>query len=285
MAWDSLPNALLYLWSAIFGAVLGSFGNVLIYRLPREQSIVKPASRCPHCGHRIRAFDNIPVISYLILRGQCRDCGERISIRYPLIELASGLLFLGAAIGFGWSLATLFYGLLLVALLVLSIIDIEEEWLPWVITFPMTAIGLLGAVLGATLPFIDSLIGGASGLAFFGFIALLGFIVKRETMGGGDIVFGLMAGTFLGWEMTFLMIFLACLLGLLANLHLVVFVILRFLRLVRREREIKPIIFGPFLSVGTALVIFWGDEILSTGTTLALITGDKIAAFLFRILW
>ena len=283
MAWDSLPNALLYLWSAVFGAVLGSFGNVLIYRLPREQSIIKPASRCPHCGHRVRAFDNIPVISYLILRGRCRDCGEPISVRYLLIELASGLLFLGAAIGFGWSLATLFYGLLLVALLVLSIIDIEEQWLPWVIMFPMTAIGLLGSALGATLPFIGSLIGAASGLAFFGFVALLGLIVKRETMGGGDIVFGLMAGTFLGWEMTFFMIFLACLLGLVVNLHLAVFIVLRFLKLVRREREIKPIIFGPFLSVGTALVVFWGDEILSTGTTLAIIVGDNIAALLFKI--
>jgi len=285
MAWDSLPNALLYLWSAVFGAVLGSFGNVLIYRLPREQSLIKPASRCPHCGHHVRAFDNIPVISYLILRGRCRDCGEPIAIRYPLIELASGLLFLGAAINFGWSLATLFYGLLLVALLVLSIIDIEEEWLPWVITFPMTAIGLLGSALGATLPFIDSLIGGAAGLAFFGFVALFGLIVKRETMGGGDIVFGLMAGTFLGWEMTFFMIFLACFLGLVVNFHLVVFVVLRFLRILRREREIKPIIFGPFLSVGTALVIFWGDEILSTGTTLAIIMGDNIAALLFKVFW
>jgi leader peptidase (prepilin peptidase)/N-methyltransferase len=285
MAWDSLPNALLYLWSAVFGAVLGSFGNVLIYRLPREQSIVKPASRCPHCGHRVRAFDNIPVISYLILRGRCRDCSESISVRYPLIELASGLLFLGAAIGFGWSLATLFYGLLLVTLLVVSIIDIEEQWLPWVIMFPMTAIGLLGSALGATLPFTQSLIGAGSGLAFFGVVALLGFIVKRETIGGGDIVFGLMAGTFLGWEMTFFMIFLACLLGLVVNFHLVVFVILRFLRIRRRAREIKPIIFGPFLSVGTVLVIFWGDEILSIGTTLSRVIGDKIAAFLFKIFW
>lgn len=285
MAWDSLPNALLYSWSLIFGAVLGSFGNVLIHRLPRDQSIVKPASRCPHCGHRVRAFDNIPVISYLILRGKCRDCGESISIRYPLIELASGLLFMSAAIGFGWSLATLFYGLLLVALLVLSIIDIEEQWLPWVITFPMTAVGLIGSAIGATLPFIDSLIGGAAGLAFFGFVALFGLIVKRETMGGGDIVFGLMAGTFLGWEMTFLMIFLACLLGLLAHLHLVVFVFLRAFRLIRRDREIKPIVFGQFLSIGTVLVIFWGDRILSVGTTWSLIIGDKIAAFIFRIFW
>ena len=277
------PNALLYLWSAVFGAVLGSFGNVLIHRLPREQSIVKPASRCPQCGHRVRAFDNIPVLSYLILRGRCRDCGESISVRYPLIEFASGLLFLGAAIGFGWSLATLFYGLLLVTLLVVSIIDIEEQWLPWVIMFPMTAIGLLGSALGATLPLTQSLIGAASGLAFFGFVALLGFVVKRETIGGGDIVFGLMAGTFLGWEMTFFMIFLACFLGLVANFHLVVFVMLRFLRIRRSEQEIKPITFGPFLSAGTVLVIFWGEEILSVGTTLSIVIGDKIAALLFKI--
>ncbi|MBM3324505.1 MAG: prepilin peptidase, partial [Calditrichaeota bacterium] len=146
-----LPNAWLYVFAFVVGAMLGSFGNVLIWRLPREESVVKPPSHCPNCGHKIRFHDNIPILSFVLLRGRCRDCRAPISPRYVLVELASALLLIGAAIAYGWSLQTLFYGVFLWALLVLAVIDFKHELLPFAITLPMTYFGLLGGLLGATV--------------------------------------------------------------------------------------------------------------------------------------
>lgn len=247
VVWLSVP-------AGIFGAVLGSFGNVLIWRLPRGESIARPPSHCPHCGQRIRLFDNIPVLSYLWLRGRCRDCGEPISLRYPLVELAAALLFAGAACAYGWSLGTLFYGFFLVALLVLAVIDIEHWLLPFAITIPMAALGLLGAAVGATLSLIWALAGGALALLFFLGVTYLGrSVLKREAMGGGDVVFGLMAGMYLGVERTVVMIFLASLLGTLVSIPLL---------LTRRKRGSDPIPFGPFLSVAAAVAVFFGDGLV-----------------------
>ena len=249
--WGTLSAVWLYLPTAIFGAMLGSFGNVLIWRLPREESIIKPPSHCPHCGHRVRFYDNIPILSYLWLRGKCRDCGGTIALRYPLIELASALLSVDAACTFGWSLGTLFYGLFLIALLVLTVIDIEHWLLPFAITIPMAAVGLLGAVVGATLPLSGALAGAALGLVFFLGVTFVGrFVLKREAMGGGDIVFGVMAGMYLGVGKTVVMIFLASLLGTLVSIPLL---------LLRRKRGSDPIPFGPFLSVAAAIAVFFGD--------------------------
>lgn len=249
-----LSNAWFYMWTGIFGAVLGSFGNVLIWRLPREQSIIKPGSHCPKCNTAIRVFDNIPIISYLVLRGRCRHCNVKISVRYPLVELASALLFVCAAIAFGWTLATLFYGLFLIALLVLTIIDIEHWLLPFAIMIPMTVLGVLGAAVRATLPFGQALIGSALGLLFFFGVMHVGrWILKRDAMGGGDVVFGMMAGMYLGAPKTILMIFLASLLGALVSVPFL---------LMKRKRGRDPIPFGPFLSSAAVLALFFGDSII-----------------------
>ena len=254
MVFDHLSLAWLYVWSAIFGAVLGSFGNVLIWRLPRDLSIVRPGSHCPQCNKAIQFYDNIPIISYLVLGGRCRYCHAKISIRYPLVELASALLFLSSAVAFGWTLATLFYGLFLVALLVLTIIDIEHWLLPFAIMIPMTVIGVIGAAIQATLPFGQAFIGSALGLFFFFGIMYVGkWVLKRDAMGGGDVVFGMMAGMYLGAPRTIVMIFLASFLGALVSIPLL---------LLKRKQGKDPIPFGPFLSVAAALALFFGEAII-----------------------
>jgi leader peptidase (prepilin peptidase)/N-methyltransferase len=253
--WGLLSAVWLHVPAAIIGACLGSFGNVLVWRLPRGESIAKPPSHCPECGQRIRFYDNIPVLSYIWLRGRCRDCGAPISIRYPLLELACAVLFVGAALAFGWSLGTLFYGLFLIALLVLAIIDIEHWLLPFAITVPMTALGLIAAAVGATLPLVWALAGAALGLLFFLGVTYVGrSVLKREAMGGGDVVFGLMAGMYLGVEKTIVMIFLASLLGTLVSAPLLI---------ARRKRGSDPIPFGPFLSVAAAVAVFFGDGLVT----------------------
>jgi leader peptidase (prepilin peptidase)/N-methyltransferase len=248
------PDAFLIVLALILGAALGSFGNMLIWRLPREESIIKPPSHCPKCGHRIRFYDNIPILSYLLLRGRCRDCGELISLRYPAIELASSLLFFGAALKCGWSPATLFYGCFLIALLVLALIDIEHWLLPFAITIPMTVMGVGGAAIGVTLPLGRALLGAGVGLLFFLAVTYAGkSLLKREAMGGGDVVFGLMAGVYLGVERTVVMIFLASLLGAAVSVPLL---------LLRRKKGSDPIPFGPFLSGGAFVAFFWGDALV-----------------------
>ena len=241
----------LYVLAIAVGVVLGSFGNVLIWRLPRDESIVKPPSHCPKCGHKIRFYDNIPILSYLWLRGRCRDCGASISPRYLLVELASGVLFVGAATAYGWSLGTLFYGVFLWALLVLAVIDFENWLLPFAITIPMTLVGLGGTVIGATLPLGRALAGAGIGLLFFLAVTFAGrSVFKREAMGGGDIVFGLMAGMYLGIEKTIVMIFLGSLLGAIVSVPLL---------LAHRKKGSDAIPFGPFLSAAAVVAFFWGD--------------------------
>ncbi|MFH1010200.1 MAG: prepilin peptidase [bacterium] len=249
-----LSRVWLFIIAGIAGAVLGSFGNMLIWRLPRDESIVKPPSHCTKCGHKIRFFDNIPILSFVLLRGRCRDCSAPISPRYFLVELASALLLIGAAIAYGWSLETLFYGVFLWALLILAIIDFEHELLPFAITIPMTYFGLFGALLGATLPVEWALAGSAVGLLFLlALFYLVGFVVRREAMGEGDIVFGMMAGMYLGVDKTMLMMFLGSLLGVLLMVPLF---------LLRRKKASAPFPFGPFLAFSAALAIFFGAEIV-----------------------
>jgi leader peptidase (prepilin peptidase)/N-methyltransferase len=250
-----LPDIWLYIFAFVVGAMLGSFGNVLIWRLPRDESVVKPPSHCPKCGHKIRFYDNVPILSYLWLGGRCRDCKAPISPRYLLVELASALLFIAAALAFGWSVSSLVYGILLWALLILAIIDIEHQLLPFAITLPMTYFGLFGALVGATVQVEWALAGSALGLLFLLALSyVVGLVLKREAMGEGDIIFGMMAGMYLGVEKTMLMIFLASLLGLLLIVPL---------SLLQRRKMSVPFPFGPFLALSTGIVVFWGQKIVN----------------------
>jgi leader peptidase (prepilin peptidase)/N-methyltransferase len=243
------------LWVGIFalGAVIGSFLNVCIHRIPLGQSIVRPGSRCPACKAPIRAYDNIPIMSFLFLRGRCRRCRKPISWRYPLVEALNGggYLLLLWQFGLGWP--TLVYALLYSSLIVVTFIDLDYQIIPDVITYPGIVIGL---ATGYFLPvgLWGSVIGLLVGGGLFWLVAEASLrIMKQEGMGGGDIKLIAMIGAFLGWHKVLLTIFLASLSGALVGLA--------FMLLKGWGRK-TPIPFGPFLALGAVLALLWGTAIV-----------------------
>ncbi|MFO0754706.1 MAG: prepilin peptidase [Thermodesulfovibrionales bacterium] len=249
----------------LFGLVVGSFLNVCIYRLPRDMSIISPPSACPRCSTPIRPWENIPLASYLFLRGRCRTCGERISPRYPLVELGNGLLYWAvlAAFGAGWHLPFLFA--LVSALVVITFIDLDFQIIPDRITLPGIVIGLIGASFllpdpfGRTSPaltdpalivgFRNSLIGLLAGGGLFYFIA----VASRGGMGGGDIKMMAMVGAFMGWKSILLTTFIGSLTGSAVGI---------FLMLFRGKGRKAKIPFGPFLAFGSLVSLFFGGIII-----------------------
>ena len=239
----------------VFGLVIGSFLNVCICRLPASQSIVSPRSRCPQCGHLIRAHDNIPVLSYVFLRGRCRDCGTRISARYPLVEILSGAFaaMTIARFGFGWT-ALILYSLI-AAFLVITFIDIDHRIIPDVITLPGIPIGLAASFGPGIISPLESLIGILAGGGSLFLVAwIYQAIAKREGMGGGDIKLLAMIGAFIGWKGVLFTIFVASLTGTLAGMALI---------LRRREGMKLAVPFGPFLAVGAIAYLFIGAEVMT----------------------
>jgi leader peptidase (prepilin peptidase)/N-methyltransferase len=239
----------------VFGLVIGSFLNVCICRLPASQSIVSPRSRCPQCGHLIRAHDNIPVLSYVFLRGRCRDCGTRISARYPLVEILSGAFaaMTIARFGFGWT-ALILYSLV-AAFLVITFIDIDHRIIPDVITLPGIPIGLAASFGPGIISPLESLIGILAGGGSLFLVAwIYQAIAKREGMGGGDIKLLAMIGAFIGWKGVLFTIFVASLTGTLAGMALI---------LRRREGMKLAVPFGPFLAVGAIAYLFIGAEVMT----------------------
>lgn len=242
--------------SALLGLIIGSFLNVVIWRVPRGESIVSPPSACPQCGHEIRAYDNIPVVSWLVLRGKCRDCGHPISARYPLVELGTGLLFAAMAWRFGlsWELpAYLYFAAIAVAL---ALIDLDTRRLPNVITLPSYAVAgallLLPAVLdGSWDAYLRAWLGG---LALFAFYFLLAFIYPAG-MGFGDVklagVIGLYLG-WLGWGSVLVGAFLGFLLGAVVGVALIVF---------GSAGRKSAIPFGPFMLAGAFIAVLWGQNL------------------------
>jgi len=231
----------------VVGTVFGSFANVLIHRLPRRESIVVPGSRCPACGAAIRPWDNIPVVSYLLLRGRCRACGARISPRYFIVELATGGLMAGLVWQFGVSLTALRYGVLAFALLVVFFTDLEHQIIPNAVTYPGIVAGV--ALSAASGELTSSLIAAAAAGAVF---LVLG-IVSRGGMGGGDIKLAAMIGAFLGTPAVIVALFLAVALGAAAGL------VLLALRL-RSRKDMIP--FGPAMATGAMIAVFGSNAIV-----------------------
>lgn len=253
--WGGLPALPVYLVVGFLGACFGSFANVLIYRLPAELSLVHPPSRCPKCEQRISWFDNVPILGWLLLGGKCRNCKTPISIQYLLIEAASAVLSCIAVWKYGVSYAGLAYGLLFIGLLALIIIDLRHWLLPFAITVPLTIIGIVGAAFFNTIPLRESLIGAAVGFGVFLLLLLGGqWIFKKEAMGGGDVVFGAMAGSFLGWQSVLLMMFVASALGTLYAL---------FLLILKKDVAGRSVPFGPFLAVALVICLLWGQSMIS----------------------
>jgi leader peptidase (prepilin peptidase)/N-methyltransferase len=243
--------------SLVFGLIIGSFLNVCIYRIPRELSIVSPASSCPNCKTPIRAWDNIPVISYLILAGKCRKCGEKISLRYPSVELLNGLMYAAVLyhFGFGWHLPLLFA--LVSSLIVITFIDLDFQIIPDVITLPGMIIGLAAShfimpdpfATYSLLGFVNSVIGLLAGGVTFYLIAIL----SRGGMGGGDVKMMAMVGSFMGWEGVFLTTLVGSLTGSLIGIGLIIF---------KGKGRKTKIPFGPFLALGSLVALFFGRMIV-----------------------
>ncbi|EFK06185.1 putative type IV prepilin leader peptidase [delta proteobacterium NaphS2] len=243
----------LSLFSVLFGLCLGSFANVCIYRIPQNKSIVHPGSSCPHCGAGIPFYDNIPVISYLVLRGRCRRCGASISLRYPLVEMLMGLLSLALFIKFGFHLQYLLFMLFSGTLLILGFIDFDHKILPDVLTLPGILAGWLVSFFPGGISWVDSLIGlAAGGGSLYLVAAVYERITGREGLGGGDIKLLAMIGAWLGWMSLPLIVLMSSLSGAVIGSAFI-------LSGGRGARTQIP--FGPFLSMGALAYLFFGREI------------------------
>ncbi|MBI4004292.1 MAG: prepilin peptidase [Candidatus Omnitrophica bacterium] len=248
-------------WVLVFviGSMVGSFLNVCIHRLPREQSIVFPASHCPACRHPIAWFDNIPVLSFLLLGARCRYCRRTIHWRYPVVELVTAASAVAVAARFGVTAAAAVYFAFVCALIVVSFVDLEFQIIPDEISLGGLVVGV---ALCAAIPSLQdtasrglaagrSLIGALVGGGVLYVTGLLGdFIFRKESMGGGDIKLLAMAGSVLGWKLVLLTFFIAPIFALIPGLAV----------LLLKRSHIIP--YGPFLSIGLAVSLFAGNTLL-----------------------
>jgi leader peptidase (prepilin peptidase)/N-methyltransferase len=208
------------IWVLAAGACLGSFLNVVIARVPAGRSIVKPRSSCPKCGKPIAWYDNVPLLSWLLLRGKCRHCGRPISPRYPLIELLTALLCFAVWRRFGPAPAALGYVAFVCALVALTWIDVDTWLLPHQITWPLLAVGLLSPLWNRGLTWVEAAVGAAVGFTVFAAIALVGELLKKEYMGWGDVWLLSAIGAWLGWRALLPVVMLAAVQGSIVGVTL-----------------------------------------------------------------
>jgi len=256
------PSWLIAVYAAVFGSIVGSYLNVVIYRLPLRISTVRPRSACPACGAPIRALDNLPVLSFLLLRGRCRACGAGISWRYPAIEIAAAMLFVGCYLAFEHLEEVLLAAVFGCLMIVLAMIDFDHMILPDRITWPGIALGFLcHAALVAKLglpwrhmlgPLFGALLGGGLTLAIYG----AWWLVRRdEGMGLGDAKMMALIGTFLEWQGLLVAFFFAVLAGSIVGLVLI---------LLRRGEGLRTRLpFGTFLAFGGLIALFAGRALIS----------------------
>lgn len=243
------------IFAFLLGTAIGSFLNVCIYRLPKEESVVTPRSRCPACESPIRAVDNIPLLSFVLLRGRCRACGNPISWRYPLVEALTGLLFSLTVTRSGISLQAVFLLTFICGLIVVSFIDLDHQIIPNAITLPGIPLGLLAGLFLGEPPFLDRVIGMLGGAGFLYLVLFYGgALYGQEAMGEGDLNLIALVGAFLGWKAVALTILLGCLFGSAVGLALIA------LRRLGRRQHIP---FGPFLSLGAVVALFWGERLIA----------------------
>ncbi len=237
---------------ALMGAAIGSFLNVCIRRIPVGESLVLPASHCPKCLHPIRFYDNIPIISYLVLGGRCRNCGEKISLQYPLVELLAALVAILIFWQYGLTIRYLLAFLFACVLIVITFIDLEHQIIPDVLTLPGIPLFFLAAVLGMGVPVLDAALGVLIGGGILYAIAFgYELLTKREGMGGGDIKLLAMLGAFCGWRSLFFILFVSSFLGALVGISVM---------LVKGKDMKYAVPFGPFLSLAAFIYLFWGDR-------------------------
>ena len=249
---------IIFMWLSVafvFGAIVGSFLNVCIYRIPNGMSVVSPRSRCPECESPIPWYLNVPILSWLLLLGKCATCKTSISIRYPLIEALNGLLYALVFYYFFVSWATPVYFVFISMLVVITFIDLDYQVIPNVISFPGIIFGFLSSFIVPWLFWADSLMGiiAGGGLLFLiaaGYQALSG----KEGMGMGDVKLLAMIGAFLGWQAILPVVFVASLAGSLIGVPLM---------LLKKADGKLAIPFGPFLSLAAVVYLFWWDVLFS----------------------
>jgi leader peptidase (prepilin peptidase)/N-methyltransferase len=262
---DTLVLGLASAIAFALGASIGSFINVVVYRLPAGLSLLFPPSRCPHCLKQLKAYDNVPVLGWLWLKGRCRYCKNKISIRYLVIEAVTGLVFLLVFWVFQFSLSTLGYWAFCSWLLALSLIDLDTMTLP----NPLTQSGLiLGIAFQMWLGWMENnsvglannlflaIASAVLGIWLFDAIAIIGLIVfGKEAMGGGDAKLAAMMGAWLGWKYLLLAGFIACCIGVVVGYTIIK---------LRGRKWGQKIPFGPFLALGSVITVFGGEGILSS---------------------
>ena len=277
------PDAPLWLHLLLVGGVglcIGSFLNVVVHRLPRmlardwrqqafeviretegerlprpEESydLVRPRSHCPACGHMITAWENIPVVSYLVLMGRCRECGTHISMRYPLVEAFTAVLSIAVLLQFGWGWAAAWALIYTWGLIALSFIDFDRTILPDNITLPLLWLGLLVNAQGLFATLSDAMYGAAAGyLVLWSIYWAFKLVTGKEGMGYGDFKLLGALGAWLGWQLLPLTILISSFVGAIVGLVLILF---------RRHDRAQPIPFGPFLAAGGWIALMWGDWI------------------------
>lgn len=246
---------LFMIFIVMFGMCIGSFMNVCIHRLPISESIVHPRSMCPRCGYMIRAYDNIPVLSYLWLGGKCRQCRTRISPRYPLVEIMSGLFALCVFLRFSLTWEALAYYVFISTLIVITYIDLDHRIIPNMITLPGIPLFFLASFALPTVTYMDAIWGLLAGGGSLWAIAwIYGLLTGKEGMGGGDIKLLAMIGAFLGWKGVLFTIFVSSAVGTLVGIAV----------MFQTRKGMKLAVpFGPFLSIGAITYIFLGNLIIS----------------------
>jgi leader peptidase (prepilin peptidase)/N-methyltransferase len=244
-------ETLVVIVAGVLGAMVGSFLNVCIYRWPNNQSVVRPRSRCGGCGEQIAWYDNIPIVSWILLRGRCRHCGTRISVQYPLVELVTALIwaYMAAAIPVEWQAArgAVFFTILLG----IALTDARQYIIPDEFSLGGLVLGLLFSLAPGFPTLGQSLLGAAVGFGVLWAVGAAGTrIFKEDAMGGGDIKMMAMVGSFLGWDRVLLTIFLGALLGTLIFVPL---------SLIGKKRLVP---FGVFLALGAAATFLFGQPII-----------------------
>ena len=248
----------------LLGASIGSFINVVVYRLPAGLSILWPPSRCPHCLNQLKAYDNVPVLGWMWLRGRCRYCKSKISVRYPVVEALTGIVFLLVFFLFKVSLLTVGYWTFCSWLLALSLIDLDTMTLPNALTQSGLVVGIIfqmvvgffaeASWVGLVNHLMMGIVGAVLGLWLFDAIAILGKLFYKDAMGAGDAKLAAMMGAWLGWKYLLLAGFMACGLGALVGMGAI---------MISQRKWGQKIPFGPFLALGSVITIFGGEAILS----------------------
>jgi leader peptidase (prepilin peptidase) / N-methyltransferase len=248
-------NIVLILLLIGFSLSMGSFFNVVIHRMPRRESLVSPGSHCPSCDHRIRFYENIPLLSFLVQNGKCRHCGASISWRYPIVEGLTALVVISLFAVYGWSKELLVYGALSLFLVPISFIDLETGFIPDKLTLPASLIGIIFLIVFQIVNWKSALIGAVSGGLFLLILMALGKAVfKKDAMGMGDVKLLVMIGIYVGFPAVFVALFLG---------SVAAFFVIAAGLLMKKQSLKSTIPFGPFIAIGSLSYILGGKCLIN----------------------